>query len=200
MTQAIPQPTANSSTATPLLAQLMERAGITPEQQEFTMTWDELEGLYQTVAGGLVDQAISINQAISLFKQHATTINSELSVTIKGLTRDVSTMTEELVAIRKHHLGNTGPVSDDKISDFLTLGSDYKTAADRIQSLLVSPMLTVTEHLIEMQQQLKKTSEEEIEAKKQQDLLDPAVVSDVVVRETPVEEVKPEVQGVVTNE
>jgi hypothetical protein len=82
----------------------------------------------------------------------------------------------------------------------LTLGSDYKTAADRIQSLLVSPMLTVTEHLIEMQQQLKKTSEEEIEAKKQQDLLDPAVVSDVAVRETPVEEVKPEVQGVVTNE
>lgn len=206
MTKPYQQSSSQGPVTFPLLNQLMDRAGITADEKPFTMTWDELESLYQTVAGGLVDQVLSLNQAISLFKQHATPINGELTITIQGLTRDVETLTQELIAIRKHHEGKTGKVEDDDISAYLTLGSDYKTAADRIQSLLVSPMLTVTEHLIDMQSQLKKLHDEQIEEQKQKDLVDPTVISDAVVKtagevivETPAVETTPVIEEVTAN-
>jgi hypothetical protein len=170
----------------------MDRAGIVPDEKPFTMLWEELEELYNVVAGGLIDQAISVNQAIGLFKQYAVSMNSELTITIQGLTRDIETMTQELMAIHKHHVGKVGKVGDDDISAFLTLGSDYKTAADRIQSLLVSPMLTVTEHLIEMQTQLQAKVEED---KKMKDLVDPTVISDAIVKT-----VENTTKGVIVNE
>jgi hypothetical protein len=187
MAQNIPQQNSQGPVTFPLLNQLMDRAGITAEEKPFSMTWEELEELYKTVAGGLVDQAISVERAITLFKMHAVPVNNELSVTIKGLSSDIETLTQELVTIHKGHVDKTGKVEDADISAYLTIGEDYKTSALRIQSLLVSPMLTVTDHLIAMQDELKKRDQETIEAQKQKDLVDPTVISDAEVK-TPVAE------------
>jgi len=187
MSQQIPQQTNQGPVTFPLLSQLMDRAGIQPNDQTVNMTWDELEDLYQVVANGLVNQAVSLNTAITLFKQYAYNAGDELIITIKGLTADIEKLTQELVTIRKYHKDKTGKVDDSEISAFLTIGSDYKTAADRIQSLLVNPMLTVTEYLVEMQQQLKLKEETDASLQKQKDLVDPTVISDVEVK-TPVVE------------
>lgn len=177
----IPNKQKSSSPVTyPILNQLMDRAGISNEEKQFTMKWEELDDLYNVVGSGLIDQAISINSAIAAFKLHAVPMTNELAVTVNGITKDIVTMTDELVAIRKHHEGKKGFVQDEDISIFLTTGQDYKTAADRIQSLLVTPMLTVSEHLIEVQQaMLKKDAEDKLE----KDLVDPNVISDAVVKE-----------------
>lgn len=177
----IPSKQKSSSPVTyPILNQLMERAGISNEEKTFTMKWEELDELYNVVGSGLIEQALSINSAIGAFNLHAVPMTNELAITVNGIVKDITVMTDELLAIRKHHEGKTGFVQDEDISVFLTTGQDYKTAADRIQSLLVTPMLTVSEYLIEVQQAMLKRSAEE---KLKNDLLDPTVISDVEVKE-----------------
>jgi hypothetical protein len=159
----------------PLLTQLMDKAGIGSDSVDLgsNIKWEDLEELYVSIASGFVEQVNAFNIAVKALKESIYPTSGELTITINGMARDIETLTKELVTIHDHHKDKTDIINDDDIPMMLTLSQDYRTAAARIQSLLLPSMITITEYLSEMNH-----------VTQQAKMQDPNVISDVIIKES----------------
>lgn len=157
----------------PVLDSLFKNAGIsTPPVVK--QSWGEVDGIFQTIAEGLVHVGREVNSSIQLMRSLGVENNAEVSVTVRGLTRDIETFANELAQIKSRHEGFKGQVKDgEELALCLSVFQDYMVLNDRFRAIVFPAMLTVTEHLTDAMAKVKK----------QDDLTDPNVISDAVVIE-----------------
>lgn len=138
---------------------------------EKTQEWKEVDELYFSIAHSIVGVLTEVEAVSTMLKQDPDLVSKETIITINSLNSDLNSFSDDLVKIRNRHQGKTGfidPSSEDMV---LCLGvyNDYVVLSDRFKALTFPAMLSLTEATMEL-----------AEKKKAQD---PAVVTDVEVKQ-----------------
>ena len=155
-----------------LLDQLFKNAGIDASTSASTQNWDEVEGIYHSIATGIISIATEVNDSIKVINAMGIKDDKELEIAIRGLSSDVEALTKDLVSIHSRHADMKGPVKDgDELVICLGVFNDYTILNDRFRAVVFPTVLTVTEHLANA-----------VEAKRQQEAAQ-ANVTDVIVKE-----------------
>jgi len=112
--------------------------------------WSDVDNLYNSIANGLVDVSLSINNAIQSIKEAEFIDTKELVITINGLKSDIETFTQDLIKINNRHKGKEGLIQDeDELALCLSVANDYIILNDRFKALIFPPMITITEYVSE---------------------------------------------------
>jgi hypothetical protein len=163
----------------PALDRLFKNAGISTPKPQVQQSWEEVDGLFQTVAEGLVNIGHEVNSSIKLMRSLGMNSNAEVAITVRGLTSDIESFATDLGKIKSRHEGFKGQIKDgEELALCLSVFNDYMVLNDRFRAVVFPAMLTVTEHLTDAMTQ----------AKKKDELTDPTVISDAVVVESPKQE------------
>jgi hypothetical protein len=160
-------------TTNPLIDSLFERAGIV--SQKPNQTWSSLNDIYMAIAQSIVETGEQVNQCIAMIRSAGIENNKELSISVNGLTRDITAYTETLLQINAQHSKYSGDVKNgDELALCLSLYEDYLALHNRMRANTLPVILTVTEHL--------SAAQSVIEQAKKDELTDPNVVSDIEVK------------------
>lgn len=164
----------------PLLDALFQKADIKPEAAQMPkQNWSELDALYEVNATSIVEVASNVNNAIRAITEHGVSQTSELKATINGFTRDIQQYTTDLLHIQSHHKSKEGVIKNGAdLVLFLSISEDYIALSERFRANTFNVMLTVTEYLSE-------ANSNKAARDAEKELLDPTVISDVEVKETP---------------
>jgi hypothetical protein len=158
----------------PVLDKMFKNAGIVGDKHQ-TQTWEQLEAMYQAIGSGIVEVGNQVNVAVKTINNLGVTGDAMLVKTVEGLTRDIGMFTEDLIKIKSRHSDMSGNVKDgEDLVLCLSCYEDYYALNGRLQAVLFPAMLTVTEAMMEAQA-----------TKAKQDELDPSVITDVEIKETP---------------
>lgn len=162
----------------PLLKKMFENANIpTNNSDAKSQTWDDLRTLQEACGSGILEVAHEINHAINAINS-ANINNNELNVTVNGLKRDLVHFTNELVTLKDRHETRTGATKNSsEYAEVMNIGMDYMTYQEKFSGVMFPSLVTLTEFHNEALQQLK--------AQEETDLTNPAVVSDIEVKEVP---------------
>lgn len=157
----------------PVLDKMFKNAGIVGDKHQ-TQTWEQLEGMYQTIGSGIIEMGEQVNVAVKTINDLGIVGDTMLIKTVEGLTRDIGMFTEDLIKIKARHSDMSGIVKDgEDLVLCLSCFEDYYALNSRLQAVIFPALLTVTDALMEAQT-----------LKAQQDALDPNVITDVEVKET----------------
>ena len=133
-----------------------------------TLSWDELERVYQDLAKGIIDIGTTVNFFTKMKELYSYIEKEELSqvsVLIKGLSTDLGTFTDILLAIHSQHEDLKGDiVTEDEISHAGTIMGEYGRFATHLQS---ATMHTSTRITATFEQALLKMSQESPEDHRQ---------------------------------
>jgi hypothetical protein len=135
--------------ATPLVQGLMDRAGISAKSEK--QTWEDVDSIYESIAEGIYTNMVNVRDSVQVI-QAANTANDnkELLLTVKSVTHDLTTLSNELVQIKSRHEGKVGVIeSDEDNSICLSVFSDYATLNDRMRAVIFPALLTLTEFTAE---------------------------------------------------
>lgn len=161
----------------PALDRLFKNAGISVPAPQVQQSWEEVDGLFQTIAEGIVNIGQEVNSSIRLMRSLGVHSNAEVAITVKGLTSDIESFAADLAKIKSRHEGFKGQIKDgEELALCLSVFNDYMVLNDRFRAVVFPAMLTVTEHLTLAMAQA---------SKNQDTLTDPTVISDAVIIETP---------------
>lgn len=154
------------------------------ELQRSNKCWDDLEGLYISFASGLVNtnqqlkDVYSIPAVVNLVPKR-----NEVIVTLRGLASDITQFTDELRIIRSAHEGKTGGfLSEQEMLDSIEIFERYTQYQIRYDAVImpnVSFLLEQAEQALAILAEQQQVSDTD---KKAQELLDPTVISDAVIK------------------
>lgn len=152
--------------------------------QKSNKCWDDLESLYISFAKGLVNtneqlkQVYSIPYVVSLVPKR-----DEVIVMLRGLANDITQFTNELRIIHSAHEGKTGGFSkEQEMLDSIEIFERYTQYQIRYDAVI---MPSVSFLLEQAEQALAIAAERETAqqaAKETNELLDPTVISDAVIK------------------
>lgn len=133
----------------PLLGKMFDNAGL--KQEAPKKTWEELDSIYWTIAESIMNMGENVNGVIRhLNAQHVDNID-EVILTVDGLRRDLEDITQTLVTIRTRYEGKTGVIVDEAENNLcLDCFTDYQALAERQRSMILQPLMTLTEVLAEV--------------------------------------------------
>lgn len=128
----------------------LDRRRIQKNIQQTKQNWSEVDEIYQALGEGLIDVGEQVNKAVSLINQVADLNKDEVTITVRGLTSDISAFADDLAKIRKRHEGYTGVIKDEnELALCLSVFSDYSILSERFKAITFNPMLTISEFLAE---------------------------------------------------
>lgn len=131
---------------TAALKGLFQNAGIAIKDDR--ETWDQVDGLYQSIGESIIEIGMGVNTAIQTFKQLNYEGDNELFATIASIKGDLESFTTDLVKINSRHRGSQGFIdSEEDVALCIGVHCDYVTLHERFKSLTFPAMLTITEHL-----------------------------------------------------
>lgn len=158
----------------PVLDKMFKNAGIVGDTSN-NQTWEQLEDMYQATGAGIVEIGTQVNEAIKSINEIGIVGDQELVVTVNGLTRDIEMFSEDLLKIRGRHSDMSGVVKDgEDLVLCLSCFEDYYALNGRLKAVIFPALLTVTDALHKAQA-----------IKAAMDAIDPNVVTDVEIKETP---------------
>lgn len=158
----------------PVLDMMFKNAGIVGDTTSH-QTWEQLEDMYQATGSGIIEIGEQVNEAIRSINEIGITGDQELVVTVNGLTRDIGMFSEDLLKIRGRHSDMSGVVKDgEDLILCLSCFEDYYALNGRLKAVIFPALLTVTDAL---------NNAKSIKAAL--DAVDPNVITDVEVKETP---------------
>ena len=161
----------------PLLKKMFENADIPTDggQKDKVQTWDDLKQLQEVCGSGILEVATEINNAVRLIKT-AEISNPEIILTVNGLSRDLMHFTDQLVSLKNRHEHRTGPQANPgEYAEIMNIGMDYMTYQEKFSGVMFQPLVTLTEFHNEAIQKLNE--------QKEADITNPAVISDIEVKE-----------------
>lgn len=126
--------------------------------------WEDLEGIYVECAKGVIDIAQSVNHTYESFKQHPEIpIPHGAATAIRGISKDLSHLTDELIKIHNDHRGLQGPINtDEDFSRSVSITQDYIGFQERFKTAILPPLSVISEALIKRADLIKKQEENEI--------------------------------------
>lgn len=143
--------------------------------QNADQTWEEMMGIYEECARAIADVTSEFNKATSMIRQLKLTPTPEVLIHLNGFSNTIEKLCDELLTVKKRHEGLTGVIPIDDISLGVSILEDYSVFKERIPSLLMPIMLTLTEFISDGVHAMK-------QQKKLEDLQNPGVISDVEVK------------------
>ena len=127
-----------------LIGQLFENADIPSPKIE--QSWSEVDDISQSVAEGIVDIASNINSCIQFINTVNGNFDKGLIVTINGVKRDIKSLVDDLVKIKKRHTGMVGIIKDEEeLGLCLSVFNDYVILNDRFRAIIFPSALSITE-------------------------------------------------------
>ena len=166
--------------STPLIDSLFARVGIGQTTNE--QTWDSLQGLYQGIGESIVGTGEQVNECVRMIMSQGLQQDTELSVAVKGLTRDLTAYSETLIQISLRHKTEDGHfrtgnvINADELTDVISIYESYAAVHDRMRANTLPIILTITDRLAASS----RLAAAEIEEQKQYDI---NVITDVKVKE-----------------
>lgn len=113
-----------------------------------TLSWDELERVYQDLAKGIIDIGTTVNLFVKMKELYSYIEKEELSqmnIMIKGLSDDLGTFTDILLAIHSQHENFKGDITtEDEISHAGTIMGEYGRFATHLQSATMHTSTRIT--------------------------------------------------------
>lgn len=158
----------------PLLDKLFKNAGISTPNEKINQSWEDLDDIYKVIAESIVSTAQEVNSCVQMINSAIDKADPELVISVRGLTRDIETFTQELLTIRSRHAGMSGVIKDgDELMLCMGVFNDYTILQDRFRAMAFPVMLTVTEFMSDLHSVQSKDH-----------LTDPTVISDIEVKQT----------------
>ncbi len=134
-----------------LVNNLFNNADI-PVPEEVKQRWEEIEGIYQASAEGIVDVGVQINNCVDLIRRVPCSNQQEVIDTVNGVKRDLESFTTQLIDLHKLHEGKTGIINDpDELALCIQIYNQYIAFSDRFKSVIFPIVLTITEAYSESQ-------------------------------------------------
>lgn len=126
----------------------IQQQPINPAQK--APTWDSVEDIYQSTARAIIDTVESFNSSVQILNAAGITSGELLTATV-SIKRDLDTFVDDLTKIRSQHQTKRGIIHDgDELALSIDIYNDYVLLFDRFKSIVMEPMLIVTEHLAEI--------------------------------------------------
>lgn len=126
-----------------VLKGMFERAEIKDEKHS---NWNDLNGLYQSIAESLVQIATQVMNVVCFCEQTGYTRTAVEEQTIVGLRKDLDEFSTRLLEIKASHSERSGFVKDDdENAAFADCYIGYNAFFERLQSVTFDSMLTLTE-------------------------------------------------------
>lgn len=151
---------------------MFQRAGI-DKPVNISQNWDQVDALYTSIAQGIVEIGMKVNEAVRLINSSPAKVENGLVITVNGITSDLNAFTNDLVTIKKRHEGMGGLVKDgEELTLCLSVFSDYMELNDRFRGVIFPSMITMTEGVHAATQAITTAA-----------IQDPTVVSDVEFKE-----------------
>lgn len=121
-----------------------------PLPKQNNPTWDSVEEIYQSTAHAIVDTVQSFNTSVHILNE-AKISSSELLAATQSIKNDLDSFINDLTKIRSQHQDKKGIIHDgDELAFSIDIYNDYVLLFDRFKSIVMEPMLIVTEHLAEI--------------------------------------------------
>lgn len=154
--------------------------------------WNTMKDLALTCRGAIEQTRANM---IELFKTPGIAANvqepAEVAIALRGLSSDLSSLSQELIAIVNTHEHLDGAVdSVESNTALLTTAARYEGWDVRFQTVVIPNVLYLTEQITAAGFKMHKEAEEAHKAAEAQALIDPNVVTDVQVK-TPTSEANP---------
>jgi hypothetical protein len=114
---------------------------------EETLTWEEIEAMYQDCARALCEV---LSTTLSMVQNpqitHNITRPTEFKVVIDGLVRDMDQFSRRLVAIHEQHKDRAGRITtEDEVQEAYSLYSKYAAFFDNFKALTFQSLITITD-------------------------------------------------------
>ena len=140
--------------ATKLVGSLMERAGLNESRVNNTALWEDLDNLKQTILGAIVEYANAMNASVQELKHHKFPSSNEVAAVVNQFNKDVNAYVDEVELIARMHDGKSGLISGAQENDaYFNAWERYSTLSSSFSTIFSNSMLTVTQGMIEIQQQ-----------------------------------------------
>lgn len=124
--------------------------------------WSDLDDLYAANANSIYTATTQVQYATNILKNSEHNTSRELVTTVDGLTRDLLSLSSDLTAIKELHINKVGMIKDgDELMTAIGIYESYKSIADRLQTVIFQPMLTITEFLALASQNMAKSIAEQ---------------------------------------
>lgn len=149
--------------------------------------WDDMQSLYSSFSQALVGANAQLNEVYRIpgileFIPR----KDEVTVALRGLSQDIRQFGAELSAIHSKHSDRTGGFSDE--ADMLTsiqvfeAYTNYQVRYDAVIMPTVTFLLEQAELALAVAAETAEASKQNEEAKRQSELVDPTVVTDVEIK------------------
>lgn len=123
---------------------MFKRAGI--EDATARANWDELTGLYHSIADAIVQPANQIAEITALASQLGYPMSESESATIKAIVGDLTSFSTELRTIYDSHAGKTGiAVDDNDLAHLADVYMGYNGFFEKMNNVSFDNMLTMSE-------------------------------------------------------
>ena len=132
----------------------MERAGLNESRVNNTARWEDLDGLKQEILGAIIEYAVAMNASVQELKNYQFPSSREVVVTINQFINDIDGYVNDVELIAKMHEGKSGLISGVEENDiYFNAWERYSTLSSSFSTIFSNSMLTVTQGMIEIQQQ-----------------------------------------------
>ena len=140
--------------ATKLVGSLMERAGLNESRVNNTARWEDLDTLKQTILGAIIEYANAMNASVQELKNHQFPSSGEVAAVIGQFNNDLNGYVNDVELIARMHEGKSGLISGTEENDiYFNAWERYSTLSSSFSTIFSNSMLTVTQGMIEIQQQ-----------------------------------------------
>ena len=140
--------------ATKLVGGLMERAGLNENRVNTTARWEDLTALKQTILGAIAEYATAMNASVQELKHHKFPSSNEVAVIVQQFNNDLEGYVNDVELIARMHEGKSGLISGTEENDiYFNAWERYSTLSSSFSTIFSNSMLTVTQGMIEIQQQ-----------------------------------------------
>ena len=140
--------------ATKLVGSLMERAGLNESRVNNTARWEDLDNLKRTILFAIADYANAMNTSVQELKHHKFPSSNEVAAVVNQFNKDVNAYVDDVELIARMHDGKSGLISGAQENDtYFNAWERYSTLSSSFSTIFSNSMLTVTQGMIEIQQQ-----------------------------------------------
>lgn len=131
-------------------------------KEESKQTWEDLYGIYYSIAQTIIESGNSINTLINANHVKPEILgNNELTIAINGFGNDLKTFSDQLAKIYDQHKHRTGIIEEEDFNLSIKVFEEYKQTAVELQSIIMPNIVYITSEIGHIADRLLKASKDE---------------------------------------
>lgn len=140
--------------ASGLVNSMLERAGLNENRVNNTARWEDLQTLKESIQRAVVEYAQAMNVSVQQLKNYTFSSSKEVGAVVNQFNTDLQGYVDDIELIARMHDGKSGLISGAEDNDiYFNAWERYSTLSTSFSTIFTNSMLTVTEALVEIQQQ-----------------------------------------------